>query len=188
MPKSVLRAVLGRIQFTLHATRRTPHGASRLVQAMSAWLVKTRRAPSRHTKGARAYCHTTMAMHKLSTPPPSKKGLPAIADRVEWEKITKGRAGTRWDNVVEKIWKDLGGGAKRGSVYKEVWRGQDKNRRIEERKRQALRNKVEEEKHLRIYWGFWEDVGMETYLRDKTETAIPCRGPGPTRKKTEIYQ
>ena len=35
--------------------------------------------------------------------------LPAIVDRVVWEKRTKGRAGIRWDNVVEKIWKDLGG-------------------------------------------------------------------------------
>ena len=68
MPKSVLRAVLGRIQFTLHAIRRTPHGASRLVQAMSAWSVNTRRAPSRD---ARVYGHTTTAMHKLSTPPPT---------------------------------------------------------------------------------------------------------------------
>ena len=33
VPKSVLRAVLGRMQFTLRAARRTPHGASRLVQA-----------------------------------------------------------------------------------------------------------------------------------------------------------
>ena len=40
VPKSVLRAVLRGMQFTLHASRRTPHGASRLVQAMSAWLVK----------------------------------------------------------------------------------------------------------------------------------------------------
>ena len=71
MPKSVLRAFLGRIQFTLHATRRTPHGASRLVQAISAWLVKTRRAPSRHSRNARVYGHTTTAIHKLSTPPPS---------------------------------------------------------------------------------------------------------------------
>ena len=70
MPKSVLRAVLGRMQFILHATRRTPHGASRLVQAMSAWLVKTRRAPSRHGRDARVYGHKTTAMHKLSTPPP----------------------------------------------------------------------------------------------------------------------
>ena len=29
------------MQLTLHATRRTTHGASRLVQAMSAWSVKT---------------------------------------------------------------------------------------------------------------------------------------------------
>ena len=53
------------MQFALHATRRTPHGASRLVQAMYAWLVKTRRDPH-----ARVYGHTTTAMPKLSTPPP----------------------------------------------------------------------------------------------------------------------
>ena len=69
VPKSVLRAVLGRMQFTLHATRRAPHGALRLVQAMSAWLEKTRRAPSRHSRDARVYGHSTTAMHKLSTPP-----------------------------------------------------------------------------------------------------------------------
>ena len=68
MPKYVLRAVFGRMQFTLHATRRTPHGASRLVQAMSAWLVRTRRAPSRHGRDARVYIHTTTAIRKLSTP------------------------------------------------------------------------------------------------------------------------
>ena len=80
MPKSVLRAVIGTMQFTLHAIRRTPHGASRLVQAMSAWLVKTRRAPSRHSRDARVYGHTTMAMHELSTPPP--KILPYLLDYV----------------------------------------------------------------------------------------------------------
>ena len=70
LPKSILRAVLGRMQFTLHETRGTPHGTSRLVQAMPAGLVKTRRAPSRHSRHARVYCHTTTAMHKLSTPLP----------------------------------------------------------------------------------------------------------------------
>ena len=69
-------AVLGRMQFTLHATHRTPHGASRLVQAMSAWLVKTRSAPSRHSRDARVYGHTTTAMHKLSPPPPAPGHLP----------------------------------------------------------------------------------------------------------------
>ena len=24
-------------------------------------------------------------------------------------KVTKGRAGIRWDSVVEKVWKDIGG-------------------------------------------------------------------------------
>ena len=71
LPKSVLQAVLGRMQFILHATRRTPHGASISVQAMSAWLVKTRRGPSQHGRDARVYGLSTTAMHKLSTPPPS---------------------------------------------------------------------------------------------------------------------
>ena len=67
------QAVPSRMQFTLHATRRTPHGASRLVQALSAWLVKTRRAPSRYSRGARVYGHTATAMHKLRTTPSKQK-------------------------------------------------------------------------------------------------------------------
>ena len=70
MPKFVLRAVLGRMQLTRYATRRKPYSASRLVQAMSAWLVKTRHAPSRHSRDARVYVDTTTAMHKLRTPRP----------------------------------------------------------------------------------------------------------------------
>ena len=38
-----------------------------------------------------------------------KKWLPAIADRAVWNKVTKGRAGIRWDSVVEKVWKNIGG-------------------------------------------------------------------------------
>ena len=38
-----------------------------------------------------------------------KKRLPAIVDRAVWDKITKGLAGIRWDNAVEKILRDLGG-------------------------------------------------------------------------------
>ena len=59
------------MQLTPRAIRLTPHEASRFVQAMSAWLVKTRRAPSRHSGNARSYGHTTPAMHKLRIPPPS---------------------------------------------------------------------------------------------------------------------
>ena len=35
-----------------------------------AWLVKSRRAPSRHSRDARVYSYTTTAMHTLSIPPP----------------------------------------------------------------------------------------------------------------------
>ena len=42
-----------------------------LVQAMSAWSVKTRRAPSRHCTDIRVYGRTTTAMHDMSTPPPT---------------------------------------------------------------------------------------------------------------------
>ena len=45
--------------------------------------------------------------HKVRNMP--KKRLPAIADRAVLEKHTKGRAGIRWDSVVEKVWKDRGG-------------------------------------------------------------------------------
>ena len=38
-----------------------------------------------------------------------KNRLPAVTDRVVWEKVTKGRAGIGWDSVVEKIWKGTGG-------------------------------------------------------------------------------
>ena len=34
--------------------------------------------------------------------------MPAIADRAVWEKVTKGRAGVRWDSVVEKVRKNIG--------------------------------------------------------------------------------
>ena len=57
-------------RLTLLATRRTPHGASCLVLAMSDWSVKTRRAPSRHCRDARVYGHTTTAMHDMSTHTP----------------------------------------------------------------------------------------------------------------------
>ena len=35
--------------------------------------------------------------------------MPAIVDRFVWEKRTKGKAGIRWDKVVENIWKEIGG-------------------------------------------------------------------------------
>ena len=52
---------------------------------MSAWSVKTRRAPSRHCRhcrDARVYGHTTTAMHDTSTPPSSRpSGDPVVLHR-----------------------------------------------------------------------------------------------------------
>ena len=35
--------------------------------------------------------------------------MTAVAGRVVSEKATKGRGGTRWNTVVEKVWKDIEG-------------------------------------------------------------------------------
>ena len=85
-----------------------------------------------------------------------EKRLPAIVDRAIWEKITKRRAGIRWANAVEK---NMAGfrGPRRGNVYREVWRAQNRSKRKgRRRKKLALINKVKEEKHLEIYGGVLE--------------------------------
>ena len=74
--------------------------------------------------------------------------LPAIADRAVREKITKGRAGIRWDNVVDKILKELRGDLEKElSIEKFGGYKTEVKERIEEREKLALRNKVKEEKH-----------------------------------------
>ena len=74
------KTVLSRIQLTLDATHPTPHGASRMVQAMSACLVgETRRAPSRDCGGAWDYGHTTAAMRDIEYPPPGYPLTPPVA-------------------------------------------------------------------------------------------------------------
>ena len=67
--RTASQVVLSRLQLKFHSTHQTLHGASRLLQAMSAWSVKTRRAPPRHCTDARVYIKTTF-MHEMSTPPP----------------------------------------------------------------------------------------------------------------------
>ena len=70
--KSASKAVLSRMQLTLYATRPTSHGASRLMQSMSAWSGKTRRAPSLYCSDARVYDMTIRLRSCMmsSTPPP----------------------------------------------------------------------------------------------------------------------
>ena len=63
------------------------------------------------------------------------------------------------------------GRPRRGTVYREVWRVQDRSKRnIEEEERQALRNKVKD-KHLEIYGRLREYIGMKTYLHGPMDYA-----------------
>ena len=80
-----------------------------------------------------------------------KKRLPAIADRAVWEKVTKGRAGKRWDSVVEKVWKDIGGSQEEVlSIEKFAGYTAEAREKREIRERLALRIKVKQENHLEI--------------------------------------
>ena len=58
----------------------------------------------------------------------------------------------------------------------------------------ALRIKVKEE-HFEIYGGVKRRINRNENvfarpngLRENAETAISCRGPGPARKKREVYR
>ena len=110
-----------------------------------------------------------------------KKRLPAIADRAVWEKVTKGRAGMRWDGVVEGVWKDIGGNQEEiPSIEKFAGYKTEVKERIEIRDRLALRNKVKEAEHLRDLRGVKRRNRNENVfarpngLRENAETAISC--------------
>ena len=61
-----------------------------------------------------------------------------------WEKITKGRAGIRWDNVVENIFKDLGEDQEEVLLSIEKFGGYKTEVKyiMEKKERLALRNRV----------------------------------------------
>ena len=81
-----------------------------------------------------------------------KTTLPAMADRAVWEKLAKGRAGIRWDSVVEKAWRDIGGNEENTlSIEKFAgYKTEEKERRAI-KERVAVTSKVKEEEHLEIY-------------------------------------
>ena len=74
---------------------------SRLVQAkMSAWSVKARCSPpSRHSRGARVYGHTTTAMHDVSTPPPRPK-LEKLQDVILIKNVSYARYTLPWAAII----------------------------------------------------------------------------------------
>ena len=82
------------------------------------------------------------------------------------------------------------GRPRRGIVYREVWRVQDRSKRNNRRKGKAHAKKQGERgEALRDIRGvkgrYWNEnvFARPNGLREKAETAISCRGPGPTRKK-----
>ena len=90
--KPASQTVLRAMQLTVHATRRTPHGASLLVLAMFAWSVKTRRTPSRHRKDARICGHTTTAMHDNEyIPSASLVCWPHVVNRARFHALDRQR-------------------------------------------------------------------------------------------------
>ena len=63
----------------------------------------------------------------------------------------KGRAGIRWDSVVEKVRKDIGGNLEEiRYIAKFAGYKTEGKENIETRQRLALRNKVKEDEHFEI--------------------------------------
>ena len=107
------------------------------------------------------------------------KRLLAIADRAVWEKVAKGRAGIRWDSVVEKERKAAGRNQEEIlSIAKLAGYKTEAKGRIETRQRLALRKKVKEAEHLRDLRGVKRRNRNEKVfarpggLQENAETAI----------------
>ena len=114
-----------------------------------------------------------------------KKRLPAIANRAVWEKVTKGRAGIRWDSVVEKVWKDVGGNQEEIlSIEKFQDRRKDRNTGKASAKKQGERGGT-----LKRFTGVKRRNRNENVfarpngLRENAESAISVRGPGPAERR-----
>ena len=88
--------------------------------------------------------------------------MPAIADRAVRDKVTKGRAGARWDSVVEKVRKDIGGAKKILPAEKFGGYKTEVKEVVEIGESLALRNKVKEEEHLEIYGGLRVEMRIKT--------------------------
>ena len=94
-----------------------------------------------------------------------KQRLPAIANRAVWEKVTKGRAGVRWDNVVDTVWKEVPGRRKprRHTVHWEDWGFKTEvKERIEMSESLALKRRWKGE-HLEIYTRLRQQIVIKIY-------------------------
>ena len=91
-----------------------------------------------------------------------RKRLPAIVDRFVWEKRMKGKAGIRWDKVVENIWKEIGGNTNEIMSIEDV--GEYKTKvgdMIELREMKWLRQKVDEKTYLHGPLGYAKNLNYD---------------------------
>ena len=87
-------------------------------------------------------------------------------------KYQKGASWNRWDSVVEKVRKHIGGNREEIlSIEKFAGYKTEVKEKIEIREKLALRNKVKEEELLEIYAGLREEIKMKTYLRGPMDHA-----------------
>ena len=70
----------GRMPLTFRVVRRTPHGVSCLVHAMSAWSVKTQRASFGRCRNVGVDGLVTTAMREMSAPPSSYSGCVLVPE------------------------------------------------------------------------------------------------------------
>ena len=108
--------------------------------------------------------------------------LTAMVDGAVLEKGTKGRAGIRWDSVVDNVWKDNRGEPRRGDVRRGVWEVHGRGRRNDRKKGTASAKKQGGigKKHLRDIRGIERRNRNESVfarpngLRENAGTAISC--------------
>ena len=99
-----------------------------------------------------------------------RKRLLAMVDGV-WKKVTRGQP-VQWDKEVERVWKGIGGNEDEVLFMGESAGYKTKVRdMIEMRGKGALRRKVDEEEHLKIYRRLREGMGMKTYLHGPMDPA-----------------
>ena len=73
--------------------------------------------------------------------------------------------------MVQQIWKGLGDQKEVLSIEEFGGYKTEGKKKTERRERLALGNKGMEEKHLEIYGGLREDIGMKTYLHGPMDNA-----------------
>ena len=107
---------------------------------------------------------------------------PPIVDGAVWEKVTKGRAGRRWDRVVWKVWKDTRGKQEDIKSAEEFGRYKaELEKIIESRERLGAKKQGEIGETLGDIRGIKQRDRNENVfarpngLREKDENAISCR-------------